>query len=403
MRPRCPARQDQRTSRSDEAFAGALAFDAFARQIIACRPLNRDDATAIFPRPWGDNDEIPTAEWLQLRGINIAPVVVGRAVCAVAGERRIHPVRDWLDNLRWDGTPRLEAWTSTHLGAEPTPLHHTIGALWLISAVARIFRPRGQGRPHAHPRRAARNAEVDGAQGAGGRALVHRRAARARLEGRRHPVAGCLDRRGRRARCHRPRRGVVDQALRHPHQGSLPAALRSSCRRGAATMRLRRHRQPGHLSPRRDRQPALLAGSLRHHRHRVIGAGPRPALGRGRHPLQAGCDLVDQGAGADRGRRQGRAGALPGRCLGCQDRPSAHPRAAARELGLRPASTTGARSRPRARHRSATSRSKKSSSRLSASSRHAGAGSSRCASGLLEEPRLGPLPGQDRLGTVQHP
>ena len=126
---------------SDEAFAGAIAFDDFAQKIVVFRPLPWDTCRTSFPRSWDDNDDVRTAEWLQLRGINIAPVVVGRAVGAVAAERRIHPVRDWLDSLRWDGTPRLEAWTSTYLGAEPTPLHHTIGALWMISAVARIFRP----------------------------------------------------------------------------------------------------------------------------------------------------------------------------------------------------------------------------------------------------------------------
>jgi hypothetical protein len=76
-----------------------------------------------------------------LRGINVAPVVVSRAVGAVARELRIHPVRDWLDTLRWDDTPRIATLTSAYLGAEPTALHHTIGALWLISAVARIYRP----------------------------------------------------------------------------------------------------------------------------------------------------------------------------------------------------------------------------------------------------------------------
>jgi predicted P-loop ATPase len=91
-------------------------------------------------RAWEDADDIRTAEWLQLRGINVAPVVVSRAVGAVARELRIHPVRDWFDTLKWDGTPRIETWTSAYLGAEPTAFHHTIGALWLISAVARIYR-----------------------------------------------------------------------------------------------------------------------------------------------------------------------------------------------------------------------------------------------------------------------
>jgi predicted P-loop ATPase len=126
---------------SDPAFAGVLAFDEFAQEIVVRRPLPWDSADAPLPRPWEDADDIRTAEWLQLRGINVAPVVVGRAVGAVARELRIHPVRDWLDTLKWDGTPRIETWTSTYLGAETSALHHTIGALWLISAVARIYRP----------------------------------------------------------------------------------------------------------------------------------------------------------------------------------------------------------------------------------------------------------------------
>ena len=126
---------------SDIAFAGVLAFDDFSQEIVVRQPLPWDAATGPFPRPWEDADDVRTAEWLQLRGVNVAPLVVGRAVGAVAREHRIHPVRDWLEHLRWDGTPRIATWTSTYLGTAPTAFHHTVGALWLISAVARIFRP----------------------------------------------------------------------------------------------------------------------------------------------------------------------------------------------------------------------------------------------------------------------
>ncbi|MGF1660556.1 MAG: VapE domain-containing protein [Rubrimonas sp.] len=126
---------------ADPAFAGVLAFDAFRQEIVVRRPLPWDGADGTVPRPWEDSDDIRAAEWLQLRGINVAPVVVSRAVGAVARELRIHPVRDWLDTLKWDGAPRIETWTSAYLGAEPTSFHHAIGALWLISAVARIYRP----------------------------------------------------------------------------------------------------------------------------------------------------------------------------------------------------------------------------------------------------------------------
>jgi predicted P-loop ATPase len=126
---------------SDVVFAGVLAFDDFAQSIVVRQPLPWDGATGPFPRPWEDADDVRTAEWLQLRGINVAPMVVGRAIGAVARDHRIHPVRDWLEHLRWDGAPRIETWTRTYLGADPTAFHHTVGALWLISAVARIFRP----------------------------------------------------------------------------------------------------------------------------------------------------------------------------------------------------------------------------------------------------------------------
>ncbi|MCE6967604.1 VapE domain-containing protein [Cereibacter sphaeroides] len=126
---------------SDAAFAGVLAFDDFSQEIVVRQPLPWDGPTGPFPRPWEDADDVRTAEWLQLRGVNVAPLVVGRAVGAVAREHRIHPVRDWLETLKWDGTHRIETWTSTYLGAAPTAFHHTVGALWLISAVARIFRP----------------------------------------------------------------------------------------------------------------------------------------------------------------------------------------------------------------------------------------------------------------------
>ena len=63
-----------------------LGFDDFAQEIVVRQPLPWDDASATFPRPWEDADDIRTAEWLQLRGINVAPVVVSRAVGAVARE-----------------------------------------------------------------------------------------------------------------------------------------------------------------------------------------------------------------------------------------------------------------------------------------------------------------------------
>ncbi|MDA1155181.1 MAG: VapE family protein [Proteobacteria bacterium] len=126
---------------SDPAFAGTIAFDEFRQEVAVLRPAPWDAAETDYPRPWEDSDDIRLAEWLQHREVNVAPLVVGRSVGAVARESRIHPVRAYLNLLQWDGTPRLETWTNRYLGADPTDLTHAMGSLWLISAVARIYRP----------------------------------------------------------------------------------------------------------------------------------------------------------------------------------------------------------------------------------------------------------------------
>ncbi|MDO8607908.1 MAG: VapE family protein [Phaeospirillum sp.] len=124
----------------DEAFAGALIFDDFRQEIIVNRPLPWDEAASIS-RPWSDADDVRCAEWLQRREINVAPAVVARSVGAVARDIRIHPVREYLTGLQWDGVPRLETWAVSHLGAADNRLNRAFGSLWMISAVARIMRP----------------------------------------------------------------------------------------------------------------------------------------------------------------------------------------------------------------------------------------------------------------------
>jgi predicted P-loop ATPase len=125
----------------DAAFTGALMFDEFSQEIIVARALPWDPAGTVHPRPWGEADDVRCAEWLQRHEINIPPVVVGRSVVAVSRNIRVHPVRDYLEALAWDGTARLDTWAVAYLGAEDTPLHRSIAALWMVSAVARIMQP----------------------------------------------------------------------------------------------------------------------------------------------------------------------------------------------------------------------------------------------------------------------
>ena len=128
---------------NDEAFAGALVFDEFRQEILVVRALPWEERSDL-PRPWLDVDDVRCAVWLQHREINVPPAIVSRSITAVAREVTIHPVRDYLSSLHWDGVPRMEHWPMTHLGAGDTPLNRAFGSRWMISAVARIMQPRAK-------------------------------------------------------------------------------------------------------------------------------------------------------------------------------------------------------------------------------------------------------------------
>src|SRR5581483_7104435 len=65
----------------------------------------------------------------------------GQAVQTAARDRPIHPVKAYLHALLWDGVQRVDTWLSAYLGAEDTEYARAVGSRWLISAVARIYRP----------------------------------------------------------------------------------------------------------------------------------------------------------------------------------------------------------------------------------------------------------------------
>jgi predicted P-loop ATPase len=50
-------------------------------------------------------------------------------------------VRQYLEGLKWDGKPRLRNWLVTYLGGSNTLYVKRVGRMFLISMVARIFKP----------------------------------------------------------------------------------------------------------------------------------------------------------------------------------------------------------------------------------------------------------------------
>lgn len=81
-------------------------------------------------------------QWLALRWqVRVGPMVAaGAAIVASKGKgRAVHPVREYLRGLQWDGVPRVEKWLQTYAGAKESTYVDAVGRMWMIAAVARVM------------------------------------------------------------------------------------------------------------------------------------------------------------------------------------------------------------------------------------------------------------------------
>jgi predicted P-loop ATPase len=124
----------------EATMPAAFAYDEMMRAPILMTPLKPEGG--FLPRTVGDVDVGLVQEKLQHLGLRrITKDTVHQAVDIRASERRFHPVRDYLNSLRWDGRLRIAKFACVYLGSEPTPYADQIGSMFLISMVARIFDP----------------------------------------------------------------------------------------------------------------------------------------------------------------------------------------------------------------------------------------------------------------------
>ena len=123
-----------------ETWPDAVAYDEMLCAPMLMQPLQGENS--FTPRPLTDVDVGIMQERLQQLGLcRVGKDTMHQAVDVRANERRFHPVRDYLDSLAWDGVPRVANLFPSYFGADPGAYSRSVSRMFLISMVARIYRP----------------------------------------------------------------------------------------------------------------------------------------------------------------------------------------------------------------------------------------------------------------------
>jgi len=90
---------------------------------------------------WSDTDDAGLRHYIEkVYGLQGRQKLID-AFNLIAEEHAYHPVRDYLNSLKWDGVKRLEKLFVEYLGSEDSEYTRTITRKTLVAAVARIFNP----------------------------------------------------------------------------------------------------------------------------------------------------------------------------------------------------------------------------------------------------------------------
>ncbi|MCD8210949.1 MAG: virulence-associated E family protein [Prevotella sp.] len=89
-----------------------------------------------------DDDEYDLAEYLDVAyHMENSKKILHDMLTNVANDNAFHPLLDYFESLKWDGTPRVERLVINYLGADDTKLNRAITKIFLVGCAARAYEP----------------------------------------------------------------------------------------------------------------------------------------------------------------------------------------------------------------------------------------------------------------------
>lgn len=123
-------------------LSNLVAYDKFASRIIKLRAAPWDYQFEE-DQEWSDNDSLELSLWfarsedLLIRSLD----TINHAVKLMASRNAFDPLIDYLESLEWDGNKRNHMWLTDFAGVKHSEYSELAGQLFLISMVARAYKP----------------------------------------------------------------------------------------------------------------------------------------------------------------------------------------------------------------------------------------------------------------------
>lgn len=128
---------------SESPMTGSIGYDEFNGQVRILKRLPwHDRPLPVGGLEWKDEDSIQLRLWLSReKQFDVSLKVIDEGVHAASQEILLHPVKDYLRSLRWDGQPRLETWLIEYAGATDNRFVREASKKFLLQAVSRVYHP----------------------------------------------------------------------------------------------------------------------------------------------------------------------------------------------------------------------------------------------------------------------
>lgn len=127
---------------NDPSFSGKIAYDEFKNQITIKSALPWDkEYKGIYPRDWTDGDRALLSVYCErLIGMS-SQSKIDTAFIATAKSHSFHPIRQYLNGLKWDGIQRLDTLFIDYLGVSDSPYARAVTRKAFTAAVGRVMCP----------------------------------------------------------------------------------------------------------------------------------------------------------------------------------------------------------------------------------------------------------------------